>query len=176
MYSNTNGQGGPEQLPSETSEVPTARPPFLAALLERVPAGTNYQEVAQEAIRLSQDFRRQLAARLQPVLNAHIQAMPHDDLAGKKKVAEFINGELEPLGLAVRCPNTGLPAKLKATTGNWPGAGCFHFEVYIDGKRHRPTFSDTLPELQLMDAYPPLKKQDSHQSKSTCHRPARHLS
>ena len=91
--------------------------------------------------------------------------MPHDDLDGKKKVCDFVNSELERLGLAVKCPNTGLPAKLKASTGNWPGKGTFYFEVYIDGNRKKPTWSDTLPEMQLIDAAPFQKPELSHEAR-----------
>lgn len=98
--------------------------------------------------------REHFAAVLTPALNTHIQAMPHDDLEGKKKVAEFVNSEAERFGLAVKCPKTGLPGKLKASTGHWPGRGRFHFEVYIEGKQKKPAFSDTLPELMLIDANP----------------------
>lgn len=153
-------------MQDEAQDDSAARPPFLAALLERQPAVTGYHEAAQQARSLTHAFRQQMAERLQPALNAHIRTMPQDDLEGKKAVAEFINGELEPLGLAVRCPNSGHPARLKATAGNWPGVGSFHFLVYNDGKRLRPTYADKLPELQLMDAYsPPLEAIDAARSK-----------
>lgn len=81
--------------------------------------------------------------------------MEQGDLDAKKAICDVVNDSLEPLGLAVQCPNTGLPAKLKATSGSWIGIGRFYFEVYIDGKQKKSTYSDTLPNLVLMDAYPP---------------------
>lgn len=142
---------------SPQSEV-GSRDEHLDALLAAVPADGSYAEQAQAAGQITHEFRQRLAERIAPALNAYIRrpdTFPHEDLDGKKRLCEFVNSELEPLGLAVQCPNTGLPAKLKATTGHWPGKGRFHFEVYIDGQLKKPATSDTLPTLVLMDAYPP---------------------
>lgn len=129
-------------------------------------AAADYDKRAKEVRELTHDLREEIATRLQPVLNARIQEMERETLDQKKILCEFVNNELEPLGLAVRCPNTdGLPGKLKATTGNWPGIGYFYFEVYIDGQRKQPAFSDTLPVLELMDAYPPKERGTHFQDK-----------
>lgn len=123
----------------------------LDALMAAVPEGATLSEVAPMLAEISRECRGQIAARLQPALNAHLQAMPHDDYEGKKEVARLANSEAERFGLAVKCPKTGLPAKLRAQTGNWPGIGRFAFEVYVDGKRSTPSASDKLPELELID-------------------------
>ena len=131
------------------------RSQHLVSLLATVPADANYPEQAQELAKLNHEFRQQVAARLGPILNAYIrEKMPHEEMGGKKKVAEFVNSEAERFGLAVKCPKTGLPAKLKTHPGSWPKIGRFFFEVYIDGKRKMPAYSDTLPELELIDATP----------------------
>jgi hypothetical protein len=109
--------------------------------------------------------RQHFAGELAPALNAEVRAMPHADLDGKKAVCDFVNGELERLGLAVKCPKTGLPAKLKGNAGNWPEIGRFAFEVYIDGKRERSAYSDKLPELQLIDANPANELESGWQAK-----------
>jgi hypothetical protein len=147
-------------LTEPLSPSPPSSPSFeersrhLDALIATMPKDAAYSEQVQGLLELNHDFRREIAIRLEPVLNAQIHAMPHDDLDGKQKICQFVNCELERFGLAVQCPKTGLPAKLKATSGNWPGKGSFFFEVYIDGKRKKPSWSDTLPELQLIDATP----------------------
>ena len=121
-----------------------------------------YKKTAEQLAGMSHEFREKLAAELGPVLNRTIQTMEQGTLEEKKAICDFVNGELEPLGLAVQCPNTdGLPGKLKASSGNWPGVGSFYFEVYVDGKRKQPAYSDTLPKLVLVDAYPP-KERDTH--------------
>src|SRR5262249_4685112 len=106
---------------------------------------------------LTHEVRQGVAEELADALNERIRRpdMPHDTLEEKKAICDFVNGELEPLGLAVRCPNTGLPAKLKATSGSYIGTGRFYFEIYVDGKQKKSAYSDTLPSLHLMDAFPP---------------------
>src|SRR5262249_48590856 len=109
----------------------------------------------QHLVELNHEFREQIAARLGPSLNARIQAMPQETIEQKKAICDFVERTLEPFGLAVKVPNTpGLPGKLKTHPGSWPKIGRFMFEVYIDGKRKQPAYSDTLPELELTDANP----------------------
>ena len=122
-------------------------------------------------------FRKEIAEAVAPALNAEVRAMPHADLDGKKAVCDFVNGELERLGLAVKCPKTGLPAKLKGNPGNRPEIGRFAFEVYIDGNRERSAYSDKLPELQLIDANPANELESRWQAKvgSKDSRPGRKL-
>ena len=123
-----------EQSP-ESPAAPDNRAGYLAALLKAIPADTNYGQVAAVLSEANRDVRREMAARLEPVLNAHIQAMPHETHEEKKTLANWVNAEVEPFGLAVKCPKTGLPAKFRGHPGHWPGIGRFGFEVYIDGKR-----------------------------------------
>jgi hypothetical protein len=118
---------------------------------------------------VSHEFRQQVAARLQPALNAYISDPANFDVSnldGKKHLCEFVEKTLEPLGLAVKVPNTpGLPGKFKATTGNWPGVGRFVFEVYIDGKQKKPAVTDILPNLELIDSTPSVGVETAWQSK-----------
>ena len=139
----------------------------VAAAIRSAASGLpeDYDTRAVALANINHTCRQELAEHLGPALNAKSQAMPHDDLDGKKAVCEFVNGELERLGLAVKCPKTGFPAKLKATTGHWAGVGRFHFEVYIDGKLKKPAFSDTLPMLELIDANPTKELEMSWQNK-----------
>lgn len=118
----------------------------------------DYEGRAAALSAFSSAASQHIAEELAPALNAHIQAMPHDKLEQKQELAEWVNRELERFGLAVQCPKTGLPAKLRGIAGNWPGIGRFGFEVYIDGKRKWPTVSDKLPYLQLTDASPPKEQ------------------
>jgi len=119
--------------------------------------GAQYEELIRSAATRTHALRQQLAAELAPAINARIRQpdMPHDTLEQKKMLAAWVNDQLEPLGLAVQCPNTGLPAKLRGITGNWPGGtGAFCFEIYEDSKRRKSASSMTLPVLKLMDASP----------------------
>ena len=85
----------------ESPAAPDNRTGYLAALLKSIPAGTNYGQVAAVLSEANRDFRREMAARLEPVLNAHIQAMPHETHEEKKTLANWVNAEVEPFGLAV---------------------------------------------------------------------------
>lgn len=116
-----------------------------------------YEEVARRIAERMYDIKRQAAAELAPALNARIQAMPHDTLEQKKELARWVNDQLEPLGLAVRDPKSGLPAKLRGTTGSnqWPDVGRFIIEIYTGGKQKVTSTSYKLPELTLTDATPP---------------------
>jgi hypothetical protein len=110
--------------------------------------------------------RQRMAAELAEALNARIREKPHETLEEKKELARWVNDQLKPLGLAVRCPNTKLPARLMGIAGSYrpdePG-GTFCFEIYKDGKQRKTAYSDTLPELTLTDAAPPKEPEVSWQ-------------
>lgn len=155
-----------EQPKLETPTPARKEAKSLDALMGAVPKDATLLELAPMLADVSREFRQQVAERLEPALNAHIQAMPHDHLDGKKQVCEFVEKTLAPLGLAVKVPNTpGQPGKLKATTGNWPGVGRFVFEVYSDGKQKRPAVSDTLPSLELIDVATTIEPEVAWQQK-----------
>jgi hypothetical protein len=134
------------------------RLPSLDDAINRlIPSLPDYDQQAEAVAAFNSAARRVIAARLEPGLNAKIQAMPQETLDQKKAICDFVEKTLEPLGLAVKVPNTpGLPGKLKTHPGSWPKIGRFMFEAYIDGKRKQPAFSDSLPELELTDATPAI--------------------
>ena len=127
----------------------------IKGLFLEVPEG--YEARQAELAKINHLYRQLLAEQLAPVLNAKIQAMPHDTYEEKKTLAKWVNAEVERFGLAVKCPKTGLPATFRGHTGNWAEIGRFGFEVYIDGKRKVSAYSDKLPELQLIDVTPSQK-------------------
>jgi exopolysaccharide biosynthesis WecB/TagA/CpsF family protein len=145
-----------EPTPIESRHTENKRAEYLNGLLATVPKDAPYDEQAPEVARLSHAFRERIAAELAPTLNAKIREMPHDTLEQKKELARWVNDELEPLGLAVQCPNTKLPARFMGIAGSYrPGVdGSFSFEVRKDGRRVKTAQSDTLPELTLTDATP----------------------
>ena len=124
-----------------------------------------YLQFARQLQARSHNFRQQLAMELAPELNACIQKMPYATLEQKKEVARFVNESLECLGLAAECPKTGQPAKLRGATGNKVGVGTFYFEVYIDGKREKTSYSEELPQLTIIDATPPKEPEIEPESK-----------
>lgn len=147
----------PERKPAPTHAPAEAerRTHHLDALLATVPKDAPFDVKAEKLGEVNHEVRQRIAAELAPALNARIREMPHETYEEKKALAGWVNDQLEPLGLAVQEPKTGLPAKLRGIPGNWPGVGRFALEIYSDGKRKNPTVSDQLPELTLMDATPP---------------------
>jgi hypothetical protein len=131
------------------------RPEFLAAILGAAPKGAGYAELAQNLEGLNHDFRREMAARLEPALNAHVQAMPHDTYDEKRILVKWVNDELRRFDLAVKCPKTGSSGLLHADPGNHPEIGRFQIEIKgDDGKRRRTVNSPELFHLELMNAPP----------------------
>ena len=114
-----------------------------------------FHELTRELAAATHDYRETVAKRLQPRLIAHINAMPQESLEQKKGVQAKILEVLEPLSLAVRCPKTERPGKLKATTGNKAGSSTYQYEVYIDGKREVTALTDDLSTISIMDGFPP---------------------
>lgn len=98
------------------------------------------------------DFTREAIAQvLAPSLNKQAGELAQDTYEDKKHLAKWINAELRRFGLAVKCPKTGFPCLLVATTGNRPSIGRFVLDYTdADGKRHHPISWATLPHLQLM--------------------------
>ncbi len=168
--SSTQGSRVPllEDEPKPTNEPPPTeqRPEFLAALLAKPPKDASYEVKAKDAAAKTHALRQQIATELAPALNARIQELPHDTLEQKKELARWVNDQLEPLGLAVQCPKTGLPAKLWGIKGSYkPGEmnGSFCFEVSKDGKKVKSAYSDALPVLTLTDAATHLEPDKSGQ-------------
>jgi FHA domain len=151
----------------------------LDRLLSNVPKNAPYEEQAEAASQLTHEVRLQLASRIAPAFNAAIQAMPQDTYDQKKELAAWVNAELGRFGLAVKCPKTGLPAKLHGDTGNYPETGRFQFQVSTDsGRPHRTVNTPDLPVLELVDSTPDLDTQVSWQTQvgPKSSRPGRKLS
>jgi hypothetical protein len=146
--------GGMDEGHEQGSEVPSLDE-NIKALVTLPPDDYGGRVVA--AASLNAASRSLIAEQLAPALNAHIHSMMHGTLEQKKELARWVNDQLEPLGLAVQCPNTKLPAKLRGIAGSYRpdvSGGTFCFEVYKDGKQKKTAYSDTLPELTLTDATP----------------------
>jgi hypothetical protein len=65
-------------------------------------------------------YRGRVAARYGPVVSAFLRSLPLGTIAEKRQAVRVVNGRLRSLGLAIRCPRTGLPARLVAHPGNHP--------------------------------------------------------
>jgi hypothetical protein len=109
----------------------------------------------EELSRQNHEHKQRIIPRLRDALNVILEGMPQETLDEKKKLADFANATLAAYGLAVKCPKTGLPAKLVGDVGNLLDVGRFQiYAVSPDGKRHR-TSSETLPKLDVVEVAPP---------------------
>lgn len=101
-------------------------------------------------IELHDAVREAVVRALEPVLNEHVASLPHSTYEEKKTLAKWVNAELRRVGLAIKCPKTGHPCLIVATTGNRPTVGRFVLD-YTDeqGKRRHPISWSVLPQLEL---------------------------
>lgn len=103
---------------------------------------------ARDATRIVQE---ELARELGESLNGRAASMPQATYEQKKTLANWVNNELRPLGLAVRCPATGRPAVLQASVGNDRAVGAFRFDTLAaDGGREQRSWATRLPRLELI--------------------------
>ena len=88
------------------------------------------------------------------MLVAFVRALPIETLAEKRTAVKAVNGRLRSLGLAIRCPKTGLAARLVAHPGNHPERGRFQIELLGDPPRRRTFSTPDPPPLELMPEPP----------------------
>jgi len=122
--------------------------------IKRPAAGEEPEASYRALLKESLAFREGLAARYGPVLDAFVRALPIETLAEKRTAVKAVNGRLRSLGLAIRCPKTGLAARLVAHPGNHPERGRFQIELLGDPPRRRTVSTPDLPPLELMPEPP----------------------
>ncbi len=85
-------------------------------------------------------FRREIADRLTPTLNAHLGGATPEDSTEKKKLDAEVMEKLDALGLAIRCPITGEPSSL---TGQQDSKNPKGRHSIVPKGRNRPSISRT---------------------------------
>ena len=115
----------------------------------------------RELLRESLAFREGLATRYGPELAAFLRSLPIDTLAQKRAAVRAVNIRVQSLGLAIRCPKTGLAARLVAHPGNHPDRGRFQIELLGDPPRRRTVSSPDVPPLELMPEPPETGAEDT---------------
>lgn len=110
-----------------------------------------YEEARIAAGYATRIVQEELARELGELLNGRAASMPQATYEQKKALANWVNNELRPLGLAVRCPATGRPAVLQASVGNDRAVGAFRFDTLAaDGGREQRSWATRLPRLELV--------------------------
>ncbi|MBY0372199.1 hypothetical protein K2X33_16070, partial [bacterium] len=93
-------------LLSSHSHHPDALTQRIEAVFAGVSQAGSVAALLEQLGVVNHEFRKYLAHRLAPVLNTHISQMPQETLDDKKAICDFVEKALEPLGLAVKVPNT----------------------------------------------------------------------
>lgn len=146
-----------DQLPETDLEpLPDGkRPRYLAALLD-VPKDSGYDAVAQRLEQVSRDIKREVAARLLPVLKDEMRRRPHESFDDKKILVKWVNDELRRFGLAIKSPKSDRAATLSCNAGNHPEEGRFRLASEDNDGRpqsfNTPRLSELLDNLVLIDA------------------------
>ncbi len=84
-------------------------------------------------------FHECVAMRIEGPLRIEMQSAPHGSFVEKQQIANWVNGDLRLLGLAVKCPNTGLDSTIGVDHGSNAAVGRFRLRPFEDSKRR--TFS-----------------------------------
>jgi HEAT repeats len=153
-YLREEKQFGNEEI-GELDERDEGRLEKIKALLDEKPPRT-YASAAARAKELLSLTKQEIAARLTPILNAHLRRNMPETYTQKQAITSWVNAELRELGLAIRCPKTGRPAILITDIrGGDEEISRIRLEVQDEaGRRHRTFTGSTLPELELMEAAP----------------------
>lgn len=137
---------------------------IVQLLRQTTPSG--FDAAYTELKSLSDLVREELAARVEPVLNAELEQRGHDSIDDKKATCKWVNGILRELAdLAIKCPVTGEPSILAANPGRHPERGRFQILVTTpEGTRRATKSSDELPILKVCPDRPriePLSRFDA---------------
>lgn len=133
---------------------------FRQAVSERVQQLPKaFDDAVLDLREIQHELRLGMADALTGLINAYAAEQPHDNYDERRKLASKINETLQGLGLALRCPNTGLPAILVVDR---PVAESeytrFRFDVRKpQGGRMRTANSKTLPELTVIEDSPRIE-------------------
>lgn len=132
---------------------------------------TSYEKLSETLREARAVFHECVAMRIEGPLRMKMQSTPHDSFVEKQNMASWVNGELRHLGLAVKCPNTGLDSTISVDHGSNAVFGRFRLRPFEDSKRR--TFSsvnvfpvELVPHFQRKE---PLARNwaDSAQSRET---------
>jgi hypothetical protein len=124
-------------------------------------AGKDMDGLYRELLKESLSFRERLATQYAPEVTAFLRSLPIETLAQKRAAVRAVNGRLQSIGLCIRCPKTGLAARLVAHPGNHPEVGRFQFELLGDPPRRRTVSTPDPPMLELMPEPPDAEIADA---------------
>lgn len=134
---------------TETSDEAEAVVRVRNAVHEMLSAPASYRELRAGIDSIQRVAREEFAAAIRDPLNREAAVRPHATYAEKRELANWINAELRGMGLALKCPRSGLPSILHASIGHLPEVGRFRFDsVDETGRRNNYSASVDLPHLE----------------------------
>lgn len=120
----------------------------LLAIVNPVP-NESYADAAARLKAARESVENVIISQIQALFVDTVRTTPHSSPEERKSLARWINAECSALGLAVRCPNTGLPCTIVTAPTENPEVVRFRFRPF--GDLGRRTFSSVeLPEIVLM--------------------------
>jgi len=132
---------------------------LIDQLFSNLPADFNDKLEAVNQIRSA--IQLQLAKKFETSFNEYIGRQPQSTPSERRDLAPDLNAFLRSLGLAIKCPMTGLPAILIVDNAeaNQQDKTRFRLEVKDrDGKRKRTkTYVSCLPSFELIPALPRIE-------------------
>lgn len=83
-----------------------------------------------ELMELRTRVHEHIAREFEPLLNAHVAQLPQSTAAEKQVLVRRVNDVIRALGLAIKCPKTGMPGMLHADHGANAPNGRFQIHVF----------------------------------------------
>ncbi|MCA9245137.1 MAG: hypothetical protein KDA32_14355, partial [Phycisphaerales bacterium] len=111
----------------------------------------DYDARREAMVRLRDVFHQEIAASIEPGLNAYAAEQPQSDLASCRKLAADVNRHLRELGLTLASPDNSGPAILLADFQDAQHKESLRFRLQITdetGRRFRRLASAKLPALR----------------------------
>lgn len=143
----------------EQEDQPTTPPiepsPLRRAIQEGLARATvDLESATRELSSVQHEFRTMMAEHLTPIVNRFIATHRQGTVEEKRELANAINRSLKELGLALRCPRTGLPSLLTTVDrANENAESRYFYDARVpDSGRKRRTFSTM--RLETVDLMP----------------------
>ncbi|WP_145027834.1 hypothetical protein [Caulifigura coniformis] len=113
--------------------------------LLQIRADQDFTSVVEQLRRAREVFYEAVASRFEEPLQKHLRSLAQDSYEEKKTLARWINGELRNLGLAVKCPKTGLDSMLCVSRDRATSTGAFRLRPFVDNTRRTVSSVELFP-------------------------------
>lgn len=110
----------------------------------------DYESLLKRLLEARTQFHDLLAERFTDPFNTHLALQPQGTLPQKQELARSSNEDLARLGLAIRCPKSGSPARLRGDRGYDSDRGRFQLCLLGNSNFRRTYSSNELFRLELI--------------------------